>query len=86
MCSLVSILYTFYITFFRIYYVKNPLSKNQEKLRGRKVSDMAIEELKSWIEACNRMEKWVSYNKARRSWTQSRMEAETELEKRINET
>ncbi len=47
---------------------------------------MSFEELKSWINACDRMEKWVKFNKARRSWTESREEAIIELEKRKNAT
>ena len=66
--------------------MSNPLSKNQEKLRGKKIVDVTIDELRSWINACDKMENWVSHNKARRSWTQSRKEAETELERRIDAT
>jgi hypothetical protein len=58
------------------------LTKQQEKLRGKKVSDMTILEITTWIEACDKMENWVKGNKARRSWTQSRDEAENELIKR----
>ncbi len=60
----------------------NPLNKQQEKLRGKKVEDMNPEELLLWIDACNKMENWVSHNKARRSWTSSRDEAMEEYEKK----
>jgi len=64
--------------------MSNPLTKKQEKLRGKKVIDMTDDELRSWINACDRMESQIKYNKARRSWTQSREEAEDELIKREN--
>ncbi|WCO03487.1 hypothetical protein [Psychroserpens ponticola] len=62
--------------------MKNPLTKQQERLRGKKVNDMTNQELETWIQACDKMENWVNANKARRSWTQSRDKAESELEKR----
>jgi hypothetical protein len=62
--------------------MKNPLTKQQEQLRGKKVNDMTNHELEIWVQACDKMENWVDVNKARRSWTKSRDEAESELEKR----
>ncbi|WP_430401209.1 hypothetical protein [Flavobacterium sp.] len=62
--------------------MKNPLTKQQEQLRGKKVNDMTNQELEIWVQACDKMENWVDVNKARRSWTKSRDEAESELEKR----
>jgi hypothetical protein len=59
-----------------------PLSKSQKGLRGRDLRTMSIEQLQDWIHACNAMEKWVNYNKARRTWTQSRREAQELLNKR----
>lgn len=43
-----------------------PLSKSQQALRGRKLCDMSVERLKDWIDACDKMELWVGYAKARR--------------------
>lgn len=63
--------------------MNNPLSKQQEKLRGKEVCNMTIDELNVWIKACDEMENWVHANKARRSWTSSRFEAIDELEKRL---
>jgi hypothetical protein len=63
----------------------NPLTKQQEKLRGKKVQDMNSDELRIWISACDKMQNWVKYNKARRSWTESREQAIGELEKRNEE-
>ncbi|MEM9679571.1 MAG: hypothetical protein AAF901_04540 [Bacteroidota bacterium] len=63
----------------------NPLTKEQEKLRGKKVQDMTTDELRIWISACDKMENWVKYNKARRSWTESRDQAIEELERRNEE-
>lgn len=62
--------------------MSSPLTKQQENLRGKKVIDMTNEELEIWINACDKMENWVKHNKARRSWTTSRDEAELELEQR----
>jgi hypothetical protein len=57
-----------------------PLTKTQQSLRGRKIVDN--EQLRDWIEACEKMEKWVGYAKARRSWRLSGIEASDELEHR----
>ena len=59
-----------------------PLSNSQQKLRGREIRVMTHEQLVDWIRACHAMEKWVRYNKARRSWKHSGIEAEAELERR----
>ena len=56
------------------------LTKQEEKLRGKKVIDMTISELKIWINACNKMERLVKANKVRRNWTKSRDDAELALE------
>ncbi|MFD0843576.1 hypothetical protein ACFQ1F_08545 [Flaviramulus multivorans] len=67
--------------------MKNPLTKQQEKLRGKKIVDLTDAELLLWINACDKMENWVGGNKARRSWTSSRQDAVDEIEKRdINKT
>ena len=64
-------------------FVNNPLSPSQEALRGRKVVDMSIEQLREWIDACNRMEAWkYTPAKARRGWKVSRAKAEAEFERR----
>lgn len=60
----------------------NPLTKEQEELRGKNISSFSIE-LNEWIEACERMEVWVKTNKARRSWARSKEKAECELSKRL---
>ena len=62
----------------------NPLTKEQEQLRGKKIVDLSTEELGIWIDACERMEKWVTDNKPRRSWTKSREKAEHELNKLLS--
>jgi len=59
-----------------------PLSQSQQRLRGRKIADMTDDQLRDWIDACTRMEKWVKPAKARRSWKQSGQEAMEELERR----
>jgi hypothetical protein len=64
--------------------VKNPLSRSQESLRGRKIVDMSAVQLREWIDACVRMEEWkYTPTKARRGWKASRAEAEAELERRM---
>jgi hypothetical protein len=62
-----------------------PLTKSQQSLRGRDVSDMSIEQLREWIDACTKMELWVKPAKARRSWKLGRECAIAELEKRFGE-
>jgi len=59
-----------------------PLSKSQQQLRGRNVIDMTVAQLRDWIDACDKMELWVKANKARRTWTRGRREAEAELKRR----
>ncbi len=59
-----------------------PLTKSQQKLRGRDVKNMTEEQLYDWIEACEKMERWVKFNKARRTWKASRQAAEQELARR----
>ncbi len=63
--------------------MSNPLNKQEEKLRGKKISNMTLDELNVWINACDKMENWVNANKARRSWTTSRSEAINEVKKRL---
>lgn len=54
----------------------NPLTKAQEALRGRKVADMTGQQLRLWIDACDRMEALRNLPaKARRSWKNSREKA-----------
>ena len=62
----------------------NPLTKEQERLHGKNVRDMNFDELQIWIHACERMEIWVKFNKARRSWKESREAAIEELDRRRN--
>ena len=59
-----------------------PLSKTQQRLRGRKIADMTDDQLRDWIDACSRMEEWVKPPKARRSWKSAGQEAMAELERR----
>jgi hypothetical protein len=59
-----------------------PLTKSQQKLRGRKVTDMNIDQLIDWISACDKMELWVKPAKARRSWKEGAQKARCELERR----
>jgi hypothetical protein len=56
--------------------MSQPLTKSQQLLRGKRVADMNEDELRDWIDACNKMENWVKHKKARRSWTASREAAE----------
>ena len=65
--------------------MSEPLTKSQQQLRGRKLVDMSDEQLKDWIDACGKMERWVSAAKARRSWRLSGIEAEDELQRRNSE-
>lgn len=62
--------------------MNEPLTKTQQELRGRSVSDMSLGQLRDWIDVCKKMENWVGYNKARRGWRQCREEALAELSRR----
>ena len=64
--------------------MNNPLTKEQEQLRGKKIVDLSLEQLSVWINACERMENWVKDSKSRRSWRKSAEKAEHELNKRIS--
>ena len=57
------------------------LSKEELKLQKKGVENLTQEELKRWIEICERNENDVKYNKARRTWVKSRQQAEARLEK-----
>ena len=59
-----------------------PLTKNQQNLRGRSIDDMSIEQLRDWIDACTKMENWVGAKKARRDWRLGREAASAELVRR----
>jgi hypothetical protein len=63
--------------------LNQPLTKEQQALRGRRVQDMTPEQLRTWIEACDRMEQWAHIPaKARAGWKRSRILAEAELSRR----
>jgi hypothetical protein len=55
---------------------------SQQRLRGKNVADMTDEQLRDWIDACQRMEKWVKPAKARQGWRLSGEEAESALASR----
>lgn len=57
----------------------NPLTKEQEALRGRAIKDMSDDQLRLWIDACERMERWVAFAKARRMWKRSHQAAVEEM-------
>lgn len=59
-----------------------PLSSAQQHLRGRDVRNMTVDELREWINACDRMEMWTKFAKARRSWKLAREIVFDELAKR----
>ena len=56
------------------------LSKEELKLQKKGIENLSQEELTKWIEVCKRNENDVKFNKARRSWVKSRLEAEKRLE------
>jgi len=60
-----------------------PLSKSQQQLRGRKLADMTIDQLRDWIDACEKMERWLKPAKARRTWRRSGLEAREKLQRRL---
>lgn len=61
-----------------------PLSKSQQRLRGRMLAELSDEQIRDWIDACHKMENWVKASKARRGWRLSGIEAGNELERRAS--
>lgn len=62
--------------------MRNPLTREQEALRGKRLADLSDRQLELWLDACDRMEHWVQFSKARRTWTRSRQAALEEQAKR----
>ena len=62
--------------------MNEPLTKSQSELRGRDVRHLSEEQLRDWIDACTKMERWVGFKKARRSWKRGRETASAELARR----
>ncbi len=60
------------------------LSKKELKLQKKGVDNLSKEELLEWIEICKRNENTIKFNKARRSWSKSRKEAEKNLYRKTN--
>ena len=61
-----------------------PLTKTQQALRGRDLRDLSLDQLRDWIDACEKMEQWVKDRKARRGWKQAREQTVAELERRFS--
>jgi len=59
---------------------KDPRTRRDYALTKKGVSNMSAAELQEWIRLCEKMEDWVRAAKARRSWKESRVEAEHRLE------
>ena len=55
------------------------LSKEETKLQKKGVENLSQEELKQWIEVCERNANDVNYKKARKSWISSGKDAEERL-------
>jgi hypothetical protein len=58
------------------------LSKIVNSLLDRPVAFMTDQQLSLWLKACEVMERKVMPFKARRNWTEYRVEAETETRRR----
>lgn len=53
-----------------------PLTKEQNALRGRRLEELSSDELRLWIDACDRMETWPGMPaKSRRGWKMSKSAA-----------
>ena len=59
-----------------------PLTGEQDALRGRDVREFTDAELRLWLDACDRMERWVKSAKARRTWKAGAERANAELARR----
>jgi hypothetical protein len=64
--------------------MSSPLSKDQEKLRGRDVRTMSNEHLVLWLDACEKMISSVPHKNGRKGWKESKALAESILIKRKN--
>lgn len=62
--------------------IGQPLTREQEELRGRDVREFDETQLRVWLDACERMERWVKAAKARRSWKTAARETRAELARR----
>ncbi len=60
----------------------DPLTRSQQRLRGREVADMSDAQLDDWVDACTKMELHIKHPKARRSWKEGRHDALAEIERR----
>ena len=60
----------------------SPLTVTQQALSKRRKSEMTIDQLHDWLDACRTMEEWTSIAAARRAWTKNRTETEAEIAKR----
>lgn len=60
------------------------LTTTQQTLRGRDLRDLSLDQLRNWIDACEKMEHWVKYKKARSGWKQSHEQATAEIERRLS--
>jgi hypothetical protein len=58
------------------------LTKNQQRLRGKKISDMTDDELTDWLAACHKMEVLVKFKKARHSWVEAGKNTQAEISRR----
>lgn len=56
------------------------LSKEETKLQKKGVENLSQEELKQWIEICERNANDIKYKKARKSWVASSKSAEKRLD------
>ncbi len=59
---------------------RDPRTRRDYALTKKGVGNMSAAELQEWIRLCEKMEDWVRVAKARRSWKESRVEAEHRLE------
>ena len=66
----------------RVNRLGQPLTREQEELRGRDVRELDEAQLRVWLDACERMEHWVKAAKARRSWKTAARETRAELARR----
>lgn len=64
--------------------MSEPLTRSQQQLRGKNIRDLTDAQIRDWIAACDKMERWVTAAKARRGWRLSRNEALAELARRTN--
>jgi len=61
----------------------SPLTVTQQALQKRRKSEMTVDQLHDFLDACKTMEEWTTVAVVRRAWTKHRQDTEAEIAKRL---